>query len=48
MFYNPITSIFRIFYEINDFEEIQNGGSKMAAILVLKRHSNVIIVAYGN
>ena len=30
MFYSPITSIFRIFYEINDFKEIQNGGSKMA------------------
>ena len=30
MFYSPITSIFRIFYEVNDFKEIQNGGSKMA------------------
>ena len=33
MFYSPIISIFRIFYEINDFKEIQNGGSKMAAIV---------------
>ena len=30
MFYSPITSIFRIFYEINGFKDIQNGGSKMA------------------
>ena len=36
MFYSPIVSIFRIFYEINAFKEIQNGGSKMAAISMLK------------
>ena len=53
MFYSPITSIFRIFYEINDFKEIQNGGSKMAdprwrLFQCLKRHSDVIVVAYGN
>ena len=32
-----MTSIFRILNEINDFKDIQNGGSKMAAILMLKR-----------
>ena len=36
MFYSPITSIIRIFNEINDLIEIQNGGSKMAAISMLK------------
>ena len=30
MFASSMTSIFRIFHEINDFKEIQNGGSKMA------------------
>ena len=45
MFCCPVTSILRIFYEINGFKEIQNGGSKMAAISILKRHSDVIIVA---
>ena len=34
MFHSPIT--LRIFNEINDFKEIQNGGSKMAAISILK------------
>ena len=33
MFYSPTTSIFRILNEINDFKEIQNGESKMAALL---------------
>ena len=28
MFYSPISSISRIFNEINDFKEIQNGGSR--------------------
>ena len=36
MFYSPTTSIFRTFYQINDIKEIQNGGSKMAAIFLLK------------
>ena len=36
MFYSPINSIFRIFNEINAFKEIQNGGSKMAAISMFK------------
>ena len=48
MFYSLRTSIFRIVYEIDDFKEIQNGGSKMAAISMLKRHSDVIIVANDN
>ena len=30
MIYIPVTSILRIFFEINDFEEIQNSGFKMA------------------
>ena len=36
MFYSPITSFFMIFYEINDFKEIQIGGSEMEAISMLK------------
>ena len=36
MFYSLKSSIFRIFYAINEFKIIQNDGSKMAVVSMLK------------
>ena len=53
MFYSPTTSIFRIFNEINAFEEIQNDGSEMVdprwrLFRCKRRRSDAIIVACDN